>query len=74
MDEIQLRIKNKTRHYLESEHILRRMIYLYFCQDESASMRKFHLKFLTPFIFNHIHLYLFNSPNPMAMLLDLVVF
>lgn len=29
MDEIQLRTKNKTRYCLESEHILRRMIYFY---------------------------------------------
>ena len=29
VDEIQLRTKNKTRHCLESEHILRRMIHFY---------------------------------------------
>lgn len=29
MDKIQPRIKNRTRHYLESEHILRGMIYFY---------------------------------------------
>ena len=69
-DKIQLRTKNKTRHYLESAHTPRGMIYFYSAKTSQLQWRNSILN-PWPHSFSMTFTSIYLSPDPMAMYLTL---